>query len=245
MEHQPHLGHAAEPGGARFRGAQIPAQAFSDDDGSAPAALTAALGSGTVAEVVAALRGQRLLVALVAALDSTTDAGQEKDSHMAAAMWQRPDGRTALLAFSSVAALYTWDPRARPLPVPAAQVAQAALEDGASAVLIDRRVVLTGPALWAVAESRTVLSPTADPDVQARVRQVVGEVLHESGLPVSHRLSADDNYLLTVVIDPQVATRRDLLESLAGQLAEDPLLRARTAGMRLAVLPNSGRPDPT
>lgn len=238
MAEVPRPGHAAEPGGARFHDAHIPAQPFTDDDGSAPPQVAEALESGSMEDLVLALRGRRLLVALVAALDSVTVTGEEKDSHMAAAMWQRPDGKTALLAFSSVAALSAWDPHARPLPVPTAQVAQAALEDGAAALLIDKRIAVTGPALWALAQNRPLLSPAEDPDVRLRVQQVVTELLSGSGLPLDHHLVADDRHQLTVVLQPQTATRRDLLQLLATQLAGDPMLRARTTGMRLAVIPS-------
>lgn len=235
----PRPGHAAEPAGSRFQGASIPAQSFSDDDGSAPPQVRDALESRDVAQLVAALRGQRLLVALVAALDSTTSQGQEKDSHMAAAMWQRPDGQKALLAFSSAAVLTQWDPAARPLPVPAAQVAQAAIEDGASAVLVDRQVALSGPALWAVAQNRDLLSPAEDVEVAQRVAALVAEVMSGTEVPTRHRLVADSAYGLTVVLDAVAATRRDLVERLAQVLAEDSMLRTRTSAMNLAVLPTT------
>jgi hypothetical protein len=236
---EPSTGHAAEPDGPRFEGAAIPEQKFGDDDGTTPARLAEALATHDVSAVVSALRGQRLLVALVAQLDSVTATGEEKDSHMAAAMWQRPDGRTALLAFSSVAAMAQWDPQARPLPVAAAQVAQAALEDGAAALLIDRTVALVGPALWAVAEQRELESPAADTQVRDHVRELVAAHFGPAGLPTWCTLGADDGWVLTVVVHPDVVAQPQVVEALAQQLAGDPLLRSRTAGMNLAVAPQS------
>jgi len=231
------VGHAAEPAGPRFHGADIPEQQFRDDDGSAPAELLAAIAGRDVSGAVAALVGARLLVGLIAQLDSVTSEGTEKDSHMAAAMWQRPDGRTALMAFSSVAALSEWDATARPLPIPAAQVAQAALADGADALLLDRQLALTGPALWAVAEGRQLLRPDADPQVQAIVTDAVRVTLGAAGLPEEFRLVADDSMRLTVLLHPTVASDRTAVTSLANALAANPFVRSRAAGVQIAVTP--------
>ena len=56
---------------------------------------------------------------------------------MAAVMMTGADGRQALLAFSSVATMTAWDADARPVPVWGRQAARAALDEGASAMLLD------------------------------------------------------------------------------------------------------------
>jgi len=56
---------------------------------------------------------------------------------MAAVFMTGADGRNALLTFSSVAALEAWNPVARPAPVWGREAAQAALDEGASALLLD------------------------------------------------------------------------------------------------------------
>lgn len=230
-------GHAAEGHGRRFGGAQIPEQTFSHDDGTAPPALAHAVRNRDVPAVVAALQGGRLLVALVAQLDSATPEGAEKDSHMAAAMWRRPDGRVALMAFTSVAAMSQWDPQARPLPVPAAQAAQAALEDGADALLVDRSVALVGPALWAVAEGRVLVPPSQDADVRAVVETVCAQVLGGADLPQEVALVSGDDSSLTVLVAPEVAGDRQTVGELASRLAAEPVLRARVTGMQIGVAP--------
>lgn len=230
-----HLGHAAEGNGPRFHGAAIPDQAFSDDDGTAPEALAQALRSRDIPAVVDALRDSRLLVALVAQLDSETPEGAEKDSHMAAAMWQRPDGRVALMAFSSVASMAAWDPQARPLPVPAAQVAQAALEDGADALLVDRAVALVGPALWAVAEGRELISPSADAQVRQVVDDAVSATLGAAGLPTEVILAPMGDLGLSILLNPIAAAAPDVVAELAERLAGDPVLRSRVTGMQIGI----------
>lgn len=108
--------------------------AFPDDDGQVDAALAAALGDD--AQVLAVLGDVRVFVPVVALLDDVPADG-DKEAEMAAVMMTGADGRQALLAFSSVAAMTAWNADARPVPVWGRQAARAALDEGASAVLLD------------------------------------------------------------------------------------------------------------
>ena len=70
---------------------------------------------------------------------------------MAAVLMTGRDGRTALLAFTSTASLDRWAQsyaggEARPVPVPVRQAASAALQDQATALLLD----VAGPVLFVV-----------------------------------------------------------------------------------------------
>lgn len=221
----------------RFRDMVVPDSGFGEDDGSAPVELAAALAGHPpeTAAVVAALRGERLLVALVAVLESVDPIGSEKDSHMAAAMMTREDGRKALLAFSSVAALALWRNDARPLPVAALDVARAALEDSAEAVVIDiagpAQFALSGPALWAVAEGRALRAPWLDPEVESAVANAVDAELAGSGFRIDPGEDTDVVIVLTAgrtPLDPRGIT------ALASRLSADPVLRSRL-GRGLAI----------
>jgi hypothetical protein len=70
----------------------------------------------------------------------------DKTSDMATVLLQGADGRMALLAFSGMPALQAWDADARPVPVTARTAAQAALQDGAAAIVVD----VAGPAPFVV-----------------------------------------------------------------------------------------------
>ena len=108
--------------------------AFPDDDGTVDAALAAAFGDDT--RVLAVLGGIRVFVPVVALLgDSPTESDKEAD--MAAVLMTGADGRKALLAFSSVATLTGWNCDARPVPVWGRDAARAALDEDASALLLD------------------------------------------------------------------------------------------------------------
>lgn len=148
----------------------IPDPGFADDDGAAPEALSRALAvyledpDGGLLPALASLGTARLLVPVVAVLGEVsavaTEGGEtglahDKSSDMSAVLMQRPDGRKALLAFTSTAALSAWNPEARPVPVPAATAALSAVQEGADALLVDVagpvRFVVEGEDLTALA----------------------------------------------------------------------------------------------
>lgn len=115
------------------------------DDVAAALATYAAEPAAGYAALLAVLQDARLLVPVVAVLGEVEhDAAglaHDKSSDMAAVLLTGADGRLALLAFTGTEAMRRWDPQARPVPVPTRQAAQAALQDGAAALLVD----LAGP----------------------------------------------------------------------------------------------------
>ena len=136
-------------------GRDIPDPGFAGDHGEPGAALAAALasyvsGSGSQVDALAAVRASRLLVPVVAVLGEVEVDEQglahDKTSDMATVLLQGADGRMALLAFSGMPALQAWDVEARPVPVTARTAAQAALQDGAAAIVVD----VAGPATFVV-----------------------------------------------------------------------------------------------
>jgi hypothetical protein len=139
-------------------GTPIPDSAFAGDDGSVAPEVAGALaayedGAGTYAETLAVVQKSRLLVPVVAI------AGDEA-SEMATVLMTGRDGRTALLAFTGIESLRSWDPQARPVPVAAALAARSAGQEGADAVVIDvagpTRFVIEGDDLAAVAAGWTL-----------------------------------------------------------------------------------------
>ncbi|HEY9244172.1 MAG TPA: SseB family protein [Streptosporangiaceae bacterium] len=175
---------------------------FSGDDGAADPAVSAALaayaaGRGSEHAALNALASSRLLVPVVAVLteeasgdyeatgDSETgdsavpDTGlrREKSTEMALPTLIGRDGRAAVLAFTSLAALTRWRPDARPVAVPAARAWQAGAEE-ASAVVIDVAgpvpVTVEGARLAALAAGRPAPLPHQDPDVLAALHAALG-----------------------------------------------------------------------
>jgi hypothetical protein len=135
----------------------IPDPGFAGDDGRADVGVAAALAAYDVApeadahlSVLAVLQDARVLVPVVAVLGEVEYDEQglahDKTSDMAAVLMTGRDGRTALLAFTGTESMVRWDPAGRPVPVSVRQAAQAALHDGASALLLD----VAGPVLFVV-----------------------------------------------------------------------------------------------
>jgi hypothetical protein len=125
--------------GGHGDGRSLASPQFPDDDGTVDAALEAAFGDDVA--VLQMLPDVRVFVPIVALL-AETPAGAEraqgdKNADMAAVLMTGADGRQALLAFSSIAAMAVWDPTARPVPILGKDAARATLDEGASAILLD------------------------------------------------------------------------------------------------------------
>ncbi len=152
------------------RGRHLAEPAFATDDGSADAGVrdllaAAARGRESMVTAARALRTARLLTCVVAVLDETDPAGGDKDSHMAVVSMLNERGEKGLLAFSGVDALSAWDPQGRPVPALGRDIAVAAIDDGATAVVVDvagpARCVVTGAALDVLAGSLDIEAVTA------------------------------------------------------------------------------------
>ncbi|MFD5883482.1 MULTISPECIES: SseB family protein [Streptomyces] len=228
----------------------IPDPGFSDDDGSADPELTAALAAWAEdrtqePRVLAALKGARLLVPVVAMLgevetDPETGLKREKTSDMAVPTLRAGD-RRALPAFTSIASLALWDPAARPVAVPLHQALAAAAHEKADTIVVDLAgpvaYQLTGPALLALAEGRTDTDPLADPAVREAVRAAV------SGEPAVLRAhlgpgGPDADGILAIVLAADDAQAPAAARRVAEALAADTTLRARLVrGLNLALLP--------
>lgn len=228
----------------RFAGVGVPVPEYAGDTGEPDAALAAALGrqavgAGSRHEVLAALVGARLLVPVVAVLDSVVDPPvqpvpdavtvlpQEKDSHMATVTLVQPDGRRGLLAFTGTAALAAWRADARPVAAPAARVARAALEEGADAVVLDvagpAPYPVQGPALTALAAG-TAYHPATDPEVAVALRAVLDRIAPGVPLAVGDGTAYSADLLVQVGLVPDQARR------LGDLLSADRLLQARCPG---------------
>jgi len=177
---------------------------YRDDIGEASRGVAAAMaayedGTGCEHTALSALAGSRLLVPVVAmaaedpaardtAAASVTAAGPngpvpfvaaEKRSEMAAPALVGRDGRRALVAFTCADAVRRWQPTARPVPVPAVGVFQAAAAESC-AVVVDVAgpvpLAVDGARLAALADGRRPPRMHEDPDVWQRVAAAAGHV---------------------------------------------------------------------
>lgn len=238
-----------------FTGKSIPDPGFSGDDGSADAALVAALagdpGRERVGDVLRALAGARLLVPVVALLGELEDTApgelkREKSSDMAVPTIVGPGGRKALPAFTCTDALGRWRPDARPVPVDARRAAMATYAEGADTLLLDMAgpvpYEVTGAALRALAEGRELVAAHTDPAVRAGVQAAVAA---EPAVTAAYLTAAPTGDLrLTLATDGSPADITEAARRIADRLAADDAIRARLTGGLDLALHAPGTPAP-
>jgi SseB protein N-terminal domain len=127
---------------------RLAASPFPGDTGAASAEtrrlLAAAVAEATplaYLRAVATLCGDRLLVPVVATAtrfgETIAGLASDKEAEMSVVTLQARDGRRALLAFTGLDALQSWQPEARPVPVTVDRAAQTARDEDLTAVLVD------------------------------------------------------------------------------------------------------------
>lgn len=182
MRHRYGASDAADSAGVPWEGREFRPNPLAEDDGSEDPRVAAAFldfrgGRAGPEAVVAAIGATRVLVPLVAeagALGTTADGRTvDKTQELSIPTVRAPDGRSAMLAFTSVAALTRWDAAARPVPVDATRLALAAGAEDAVVVIDpadrERGFVLRRPALRAVAVGEPWTPPWRDRAVVATV----------------------------------------------------------------------------
>ncbi|ROS28246.1 SseB family protein [Cellulomonas sp. PhB150] len=232
-----------------------PSSPFAGDDGTADPALAAALdgyaqGTGSVAGVVAALAGTRVLVPVVAELevaDVVVHDGHEhtvdKEASAGIVALQAPDGRTALPVFTSVASLGLWRPAARPVPSGVARAALSAVQEGWEVMVVDPggpvTVLVPRPAVWALAQEQAWRPAVVDGAVDDEVRSAVAaalapipEVVATDAVPGAR---AEVAVVVTLVAGLDRAGLDAVLARVNGALAADDTIANRVDGLELRL----------
>ncbi len=234
-----------------------PSSPFARDDGSADPALAAVLadhaaGRVGVAEVVAALPGTRLLVAILphgreaAPTDEESRAAYDPAASQAAVIGiAAGDGRAAMPVFTSVAALTAWRAEARPVPTPAAQAAQGALTEGWQLLVLDPAgpvtVRLPRPAVVALAQGGrwrpAVRAGVVDDEVAAAVGSALAAIDALAGCAVA----PGEHGEVAVEIAVRPGLDRPALDALVARvnqaLAGDATIADRVDSLELRVRP--------
>jgi hypothetical protein len=173
--------------GRSLAGDQAKIHNFEDDDGTADAGYLTAVadlqaGRGDEAGVIASLATARVFIPIVAQLAEEGE-GQDglqadKQADMALVTLKAADGRTAMPAFTTAAALAAWHPGARPVAVYAARAALSAVSEGAELLVLDPGAdvtfVVRRPAMWALAQQQDWTPSYADQELAAMMRQSAG-----------------------------------------------------------------------
>lgn len=184
-------------------GRSLAAPAFPDDDGAAlpwvrELVARAASGEVPILSVARALRDARLLATVVAVLDEVDESGADKDSHMAVVSLVSEDGRRGLLAFTGVDSVALWREDARPVPTLGRDLARAAEDDGAAAIILDAagpsRLVLEGVALEVLRDDLDIEG------VSARVAAVLASLTADGWVDIDVRDSRGDDLGVDVLV---------------------------------------------
>jgi hypothetical protein len=240
------------------------------DDGRPDPRLAAALqrwqqhpGPGTRAELLAALSGARVFLALAARttgteLSSETGLVQERGAVMALLSVVRADGARALPVFSDGHAVQRWRSEARPVPVAGPQACATAETDGAVALLLDPHaaaVVVDAAELAALAAGRVpvpgstlatrhvaVAFQDLDAPPPAALLGAAGQALRGEPVAAARLLRGPDGLVLGVV--PTTPLDAAALTALAARVADRLRGDLPAAGLDLAVVPASGPGHP-
>jgi hypothetical protein len=248
-------GNTADSAGNPWAGREFDDNTFGDDDGSAPPALLGALAAFRAGEVgpetvVDAVRTSRLLIPLVAQLGDSgvNDHGHlvDKTQELAIVTVAGPDGRTVLPVFSSVTAMQTWNPLARPVPAVGARVALAAASEETELVVLDptseTEFVIRRPALWAIAQGQPWLPSYRDPDVFTAFVASIGSELgvHDVSLlpgDPAARLRGEE---LVVRLELGAGLTQEELDAVLRRLAQrwasDDVIALRVDSLRVQLV---------
>lgn len=224
--------------------------AYAGDDGSAPQGYLEAVGAlgagaGSRAAIVDALRGERLLVPLLAAAGETgvDERGRviDKTQELSIVTVQGPDGLGILPMFSCVTAMQGWNAKARPVPTSVQRAAAAAL-DGSARVVVDpgaeSEFVLTRTMLEALLADAPWSWGVEDAVVHAAVadamfgQPAVQAIVLATGDPRS-RLAGAELEVHALVDASQDAG--DQVQRSAAQLGECEVVRERVTGIAVRV----------
>ncbi len=233
-----------------------PSSGFSGDDGSADPELTATLaahagGSATVAQVVHRLASTRVLVPILAELESSAEGENghtvDKEASAGVVALQAPDGRRALPVFTSVASMAAWRTDARPVPVDARRAALSAVSEDWALLVVDPAgpvtVLVPRPAVWALAQGKEWEPAVADGVVAPAVQDAVASAV--DGVPHVARAWAEPGRRAEVAVVLRIDAGLDragldaVLAQVNAALAGNDVVSARVDGLELRI----GRAD--
>ena len=233
-----------------------PTSRFAGDDGACPPALALALGEADdgarLRAVVAALAVERVLVPVVAHLDERAEPGEggqgacdhgiagEKVASAAMVTVRAPDGRAAVPAFSSVAALARWDATARPMPVEGVRAALAASAEADGLLVLDPggpvTVLVPRPAVWALAQGKAWTPSAVDAEVRAGVAAALGPVPGVLAVRCEPGVRADLRVVLGVRPGLDRAALDAVVAAASEALAASPAVAERVDSLEVKVV---------
>ncbi|HQV92327.1 MAG TPA: SseB family protein [Phycicoccus sp.] len=246
-DHDHHPSHvpgseATDSAGVTWGGRDLSPSGFEADTGAADPTLLTVLAETaddrTLMRQVAAARFLIPIVAEPTELDHTGPLVVDASVDLAAVTLVGPDGQRALPVFSGIEALAAWDTQARPVPVDAARIGQAAISEQCDVIVIDvagpSTRVLRPSMVWALAMGQDWQPAHEDPVV---ARAVDAATAAEGDL-TAYTLEDGQPHgqgILGVVLTLRPGLAADAVQMIATRvgerLATDGEVRARIDGL--------------
>lgn len=216
---------------------------FSGDDGVQPAEFAVAKAvqppERTPAVVRTLVAGRVLVPVLPHAAPKdpmNPHADDESCEAPASILVELPDGRHAMPAFTSMAAMAAWNPTARPVPMYGAQAAQAAYEQGDGLMLLDpmdESVLIPRPAVWALAIGQEWVPAWSDPKLGAVAAGALVGIPGTLGVALVPGRTAE---VAAVVLIEEGLDRPGVetaMQAAAAAISSHPVLRERIDSLEL------------
>ncbi len=231
-DHDPTAG--TDTAGVPWKGRTLVGTGFGADEGVIDPRLSAALDEPSDEEgLVAAVAQARVIVPIMAV------PGQGASSDMASVTISAPDGRKALLAFSSTRSMSAWDASARPVPVSAQRAALAAVQERCDVIVLDvgstSPVTLRSSMVWALAMDRVWQPAHLDPQVRATIDAARSGESSITGRELT--LGPSGELIVTLALLPGLDAEQvqSTVHSLAERIATDGETRARIDAIRFRI----------
>ncbi|MGY5766374.1 SseB family protein [Brachybacterium sp. DNPG3] len=236
--------------GVPWKGRDYTVSPFPGDDGAAPPAVAEALRAHRAGEdpyrrgLAAAIAGARLLVPImaVATETGTTAHGLTGDNgaDMAMVSITAPDGSRTLPVFTAVAELARWQPKARPVPTPAAQAAQAAVQEGITQLVLDPAsdegaIILQRSVLWALAQGREWIPPHEDPELAAELRTIAEGIAPVFELIARPGQRTEVDLLVRLAEGLDAPAVQQVVAELSARLGASMLVADRVTSLKLTL----------
>lgn len=227
-----------------------PSSPFAGDAGRADPALAAALVSGELTDVVAALRSARVLVPVLARVEAEAVAHGlrvDKEASTGVVALRAPDGRTALPVFSDLERMSRWRAAARPVAAEGPRAAAAAVQEGWEVLVVDPAddaVLVPRPAVVALATGApwlpAVVGGRVDEDVRTALAAVVEAVPGVVQADVVPGRRAEVAVVLRLAAGADRSAADTTVAAAGAALAASAVVRDRVDSVELRPLARAG-----
>ena len=244
----------ADSAGTPWAGREFEENAWSNDDGSADPRFLEAVaafrrGELKNEELVDVVREIRLLIPLLADLGEGEVGAHglkaDKSADLSIVTVATPDDQDGLPVFSSVAAMQTWNPKARPVPAAARRVALAAAAESNTRIIVDPQseteFAIRRPAIEAIAKAEVWVHPVRDARVHDEFRAVISrfdDILDfalEDCDETSRLHSAEVQLVLTLRPGQSAEEVQALMQSFAQALSQSSIVAEHVDSLRVKL----------